>query len=96
MWQSIPTEGPRHPSHTIATWKEPAGSTRGAGAVARGEIPEDRLESYRRLQREARHLEAKVDERAALWQQVISAHKRYAGYQQRTDREIPLVVLSPR
>ena len=36
------------------------------------------------------------DERAALWQQVISAHKRYAGYQQRTEREIPLVVLSPR
>jgi len=34
-------------------------------AVARGEIPADRLDSYRRLQREARHLEAKVDYRAA-------------------------------
>jgi ribosome biogenesis GTPase len=34
-------------------------------AVARGELGEERLDSYRRLRREARHLEAKVDERAA-------------------------------
>ncbi len=36
------------------------------------------------------------DERARLWQQVTSAQKRYAGYQQRTEREIPLVILTPR
>jgi ribosome biogenesis GTPase len=53
-------------------------------AVARGEIPEDRLESYRRLQREARHLEAKVDERAALeekrkWKVIHKNMKRFTS-----------------
>ena len=33
-------------------------------AVARGELSDARLDSYRRLQEESRHLEAKVDERA--------------------------------
>lgn len=34
-------------------------------------------------------------ERAALWPRVVSAHTRYAEYQARTDREIPLVLLEP-
>jgi deazaflavin-dependent oxidoreductase (nitroreductase family) len=36
------------------------------------------------------------DERAALWKQVTAAQKRYAGYQKRTERAIPLVILTPR
>lgn len=35
------------------------------------------------------------DERAALWERVVAASKRYQGYQDRTNREIPLVVLEP-
>ena len=35
-------------------------------------------------------------ERARLWDVVTAAHDNYAGYQRRTDREIPVVVLSPR
>ena len=34
-------------------------------------------------------------ERAILWSQVTTTYKGYAGYQERTDREIPLVILEP-
>ena len=34
-------------------------------------------------------------ERARLWPLVIAEQKRYAGYQTKTTREIPLVVLRP-
>src|SRR3954466_13251665 len=36
------------------------------------------------------------DERARLWPKVVAAYGGYRGYQQRTDREIPLVILEPR
>ncbi len=36
------------------------------------------------------------DERPALWAKVTTAQKRYAAYQRKTEREIPLVVLTPR
>ena len=39
---------------------------------------------------------ATPDERARLWPQVTTVHKGYAGYQEKTDREIPLVLLEPR
>jgi deazaflavin-dependent oxidoreductase (nitroreductase family) len=35
-------------------------------------------------------------ERTRLWDAVTAAHANYAGYQRRTEREIPVVVLSPR
>jgi deazaflavin-dependent oxidoreductase (nitroreductase family) len=38
---------------------------------------------------------AEPEERAELWPQIISAHSNYAGYQRKTDREIPVVVLEP-
>jgi deazaflavin-dependent oxidoreductase (nitroreductase family) len=38
---------------------------------------------------------ATTDERARLWPKVTQDHKNYAGYQKRTDREIPLVLLDP-
>ncbi len=38
---------------------------------------------------------ASADERAELWPQVIADHQNYAGYQRRTEREIPLVLLRP-
>jgi hypothetical protein len=38
---------------------------------------------------------ASAEERARLWPLVTSAYKGYAGYQARTDREIPLVLLDP-
>jgi deazaflavin-dependent oxidoreductase (nitroreductase family) len=45
-----------------------------------------------------RRMRARVatpDERARLWPLVIADHKNYAGYQTRTQREIPLVLLEP-
>ena len=33
------------------------------------------------------------DERAALWPSITEKYKGYAGYQERTDREIPIVFL---
>jgi deazaflavin-dependent oxidoreductase (nitroreductase family) len=36
------------------------------------------------------------DERADLWARIIAAHDNYEGYQRKTDREIPVVVLDPR
>jgi deazaflavin-dependent oxidoreductase (nitroreductase family) len=38
---------------------------------------------------------ATAQERATLWPRVTSQHKNYAGYQTKTDREIPLVLLEP-
>ena len=38
---------------------------------------------------------ADAEERAALWPKVISVYKGYAGYQSKTEREIPLVLLEP-
>lgn len=35
------------------------------------------------------------DQRSELWTRVIKAEPRYAGYQERTSRELPLIVLTP-
>ena len=37
---------------------------------------------------------ATADERARLWPRVIADHKNYAGYQNKTDRSIPVIRLS--
>jgi deazaflavin-dependent oxidoreductase (nitroreductase family) len=38
---------------------------------------------------------ASPDERARLWPRVVAAYKGYGGYQEKTSREIPLVLLAP-
>lgn len=38
---------------------------------------------------------ATATERAELWPRVTARHPHYAGYQERTAREIPLVYLTP-
>ena len=38
---------------------------------------------------------ATPQERAAMWPQVTGKYKNYGGYQTKTDREIPLVLLEP-
>jgi hypothetical protein len=38
---------------------------------------------------------ASPEERAELWPRVTADHKNYAGYQTKTAREIPLVILEP-
>ncbi len=39
---------------------------------------------------------AGAEEKAALWPQIVAAYKGYAGYQQRTERDIPVVICEPR
>ncbi|HVM52181.1 MAG TPA: nitroreductase family deazaflavin-dependent oxidoreductase [Acidimicrobiales bacterium] len=39
---------------------------------------------------------ASPEERAELWSRVTSRYRGYAGYQDRTDRDIPLVIVDPR
>jgi deazaflavin-dependent oxidoreductase (nitroreductase family) len=39
---------------------------------------------------------ATADERARMWPEITGKHKNYAGYQRKTDREIPLVLLEPK
>ena len=59
------------------------------------EHPETRV----RLRSERRPVRARVadaDERAALWPRLVGMYADFAVYQQTTDREIPVVVLSPR
>ncbi len=36
------------------------------------------------------------EERADLWSRLTAEHENYAGYQRKTDRDIPVVVLEPR
>jgi deazaflavin-dependent oxidoreductase (nitroreductase family) len=46
----------------------------------------------------AREMEARVataEERARLWPIITEKHKHYAGYQKKTTREIPVVLLEP-
>jgi len=38
---------------------------------------------------------ATAEERAELWPKIAGKYKNYAGYQEKTDREIPLVMLEP-
>ena len=38
---------------------------------------------------------AKADERPRLWQKAVDVYPGYRGYQERTDREIPVFVLEP-
>jgi hypothetical protein len=35
---------------------------------------------------------ADASEKAELWPKIVAAYKGYAGYRQRTDREIPVVI----
>ncbi len=49
--------------------------------------------------REHRAVHARVaspEERERLWPIVVATYSGYEGYQERTEREIPLVVLEPR
>jgi deazaflavin-dependent oxidoreductase (nitroreductase family) len=39
---------------------------------------------------------ANPQEKAELWPKIVSAYKGYAGYQQKTDRDIPVVICDPR
>ncbi|MDQ6749823.1 MAG: nitroreductase family deazaflavin-dependent oxidoreductase [Actinomycetota bacterium] len=48
---------------------------------------------------ETRAVHARVanpNERARLWPRVVEAYSGYREYQERTEREIPLVILEPR
>ena len=38
---------------------------------------------------------ATAEERARMWPQIAGKYSNYAGYQKKTEREIPLVVLDP-
>lgn len=38
---------------------------------------------------------ADVAEKADLWPKIIADHDNYAGYQRKTDRDIPVIVLQP-
>lgn len=46
--------------------------------------------------RAVRAREAEPDERARLWPKAVRTWRGYRGYQDRTQREIPLVILEPR
>jgi hypothetical protein len=39
---------------------------------------------------------ATPEERSRLWPRAVAAYRDYARYQERTEREIPVVVLEPR
>lgn len=39
---------------------------------------------------------ASDDEKADLWPRIVDAYKGYAGYQEKTDRNIPVVICEPR
>ena len=47
---------------------------------------------------EVRRLRARVvddEDKAAMWPTIVAAYKGYAGYQKRTERDIPVVVCEP-
>ena len=46
--------------------------------------------------REMRARTATAEEKADLWPRIVKAYRGYAGYQKRTERDIPVVLLTPR
>ncbi len=46
--------------------------------------------------RQVRARRASAEEKAELWPRVVAAYGGYAGYQRRTQRDIPLVLCDPR
>jgi deazaflavin-dependent oxidoreductase (nitroreductase family) len=46
--------------------------------------------------RKMRARTATAEEKAELWPKITAAYSGYAGYQKRTTRDIPVVILSPR
>ena len=46
--------------------------------------------------RQLRARTASTEEKTALWPDIVKAYKGYASYQQRTDRDIPVVICEPR
>ena len=51
-----------------------------------------------RTEKGTRKMNARIasgDERSELWGHITAEHDNYAGYQTKTDREIPVVVLEP-
>ena len=38
---------------------------------------------------------ASPEEKADLWPRVVAAYEGYGGYQSRTSREIPVVIVEP-
>jgi deazaflavin-dependent oxidoreductase (nitroreductase family) len=46
--------------------------------------------------RKMRARTANSEEKAELWPTITAAYKGYAGYQQRTKRDIPVVICEPR
>jgi len=57
--------------------------------------PEVEVTMKGRLKQRMHARVASPEERARLWPQVTTAHKNYAGYQTKTEREIPLVLIEP-
>jgi deazaflavin-dependent oxidoreductase (nitroreductase family) len=47
------------------------------------------------MKRPMRARVATAEERARMWPIITAKHRNYAGYQKKTDREIPLVLLEP-
>jgi deazaflavin-dependent oxidoreductase (nitroreductase family) len=39
---------------------------------------------------------ATLEEKAEMWPQIVTAYRGYAGYQRKTDREIPVVICESR
>ena len=46
--------------------------------------------------RKLRARTASADEKAELWPQIVAAYKGYGGYQEKTERDIPVVICEPR
>jgi len=52
--------------------------------------------TYKGETRPMRARTATPAEKAELWPAIVRAYKGYAGYQKRTERDIPVVILEPR
>ena len=57
--------------------------------------PEVEVSTKGKAKQKMRARVADAEERAELWPRVTKDFKNYAGYQKKTEREIPLVVLEP-
>jgi deazaflavin-dependent oxidoreductase (nitroreductase family) len=58
--------------------------------------PDVSIDLPRKGRKEVRARTASAEERAELWPRITSMYSGYAEYQERTSRQIPVVILDPR
>lgn len=95
-WRTTPLTAPVVDGETVVLVASYGGDSRHPAWYHNLSANPDVVITMNGSRREMRARTATAEEKAALWPRIVKAYKGYAGYQKRTDRDIPVVLLTPR